>query len=111
MTLISAEPSSPLSVVVMAITSDAVNISWSLPSNSSCIDYYTVRVENGSMMRNLTTDATSIIIDELGKGVTYSFSVRGVDVGGRKGTISETVTLTMDGIGREIILWPFIILL
>ena len=89
----------------MAITSDAVNISWSLPSNSSCIDYYTVRVENGSMIRNLTTDSTSIIINESEKGITYSFSVRAVDLIGRKGTVSETVTLTIDGTLLRIEIW------
>ena len=84
-----------------AINSTAVNISWSTPSNSSCIDHYTVRVENGSMIRNLTTDSTSIIIDGLGQGMIYSFSVRGVDIGGKEGTVSGTVTLTMDGMRIE----------
>ena len=49
-------------------------------------------------MRNYTTsDSTSIVVDELEQGLNYFFSVRAVDLIGREGTISETVTLTMDG--------------
>ena len=89
---------------MFAINSTAVNISWLLPANGSCIDYYSVRVENGSMIRNLTTDSTSIIVivDELGRGINYAFSVRAVDLGGTEGIISERVALTMDGMKIEL---------
>ena len=81
----------------MAVSnSTAVNISWFTPSNGSCIDHYTASV-NGSTVRNLTTESNSIVVDELEQGRSYSFSVRAVDLIGRKGAVSETITLTMDG--------------
>ena len=79
---------------MIAIGSSTVDMSWTPPSNSSCIDHYIVRVENGL---NFTTNLTSVVIDELEEGITYSFSVRAVDLMGREGTISEAVLLTMDG--------------
>ena len=82
----------------MAIEYDTVILSWSLPLNGSyCIDYYTVLVDNGTTIRNITTDSTSIIINELEQGLNYSFSVRAVDLIGREGTISETVLTALDG--------------
>ena len=92
------EPSSPPNVVAMAIEYDTVNMSWSSPySGSYCIDYYTVMIDNGTTTQNITTDSTSIIINELEQGLIYSYGVKAVDVGGREGTISETVILTMEG--------------
>ena len=102
--LISEKPSLPINTTVVAIGSDKVNISWDSPSNNNqCIGNYTVTVNNGSTLRNISTNnlATSIIIDELGKGITYSFYVREVDLIGKERTISETVSLTMDGMRIE----------
>ena len=91
------KPSAPLSVSVVAIDSTTVDMTWSSVSNGSCIDNYTVRVINEITTRNFTTNSTSLIVDGLEQGLNYSFSVRAVDLMGREGTTSETVTLTLDG--------------
>ena len=93
------KPSSPINVTVMAIDTDTVNLSWSLDVNSSyCIDHHNATVSvDGNTVQNPITNLTSTVITGLEHGLDYSFSVRAVDYAGREGTISESVTITMNG--------------
>ena len=88
---------------MIVINSTAVNVSWVPPNGSYCIDNYIVAVDNGTT-KNFSTNFTNIIINELEQGIIYNFSVRAIDLMGRKGTISETVSLMMNGMKIEIIL-------
>ena len=93
---LSGEPSPTTNPVVVAVSVDSVNMTW---STSNCIDYYTVTVSNGSsvVVQTHTTNLTNILINGLQQGMNYFFAVKAVDGIGREGNTSEYVTLLLDG--------------
>ena len=82
------------------ISSDTVNVSWTIPSNdNSCITHYTITVTSNDTDTVYTgVVTTSYMITGLNQGVAYSFTVHAIDYGGRVGDTSESVTVLLDGI-------------
>ena len=71
-------------------------VSWSPPLHSSqCIDHYVVSIVNGNIISN-TNSTTTLVINQLIKGMNYSFSVTGVDRAERTGEECETSRITFD---------------
>ena len=88
-------PSPPLNPMVVAVSMDSINMTWSIPSfYCSMIDYYTVTVNSNS---SYITNTTSILINGLQQGMNYTFNVKATDSVGREGNNSESVTILMDG--------------
>ena len=79
----------------------SATLSWTASNDSICVTGYiailiNVAEENVSQVHNVTANATNIIVSELTHGVEYSFTVAGVDTGGRVGkssVSSESVIL------------------
>ena len=84
---------------VIATGSNIVVVSWSTPiSASQCIDYYVVNIvtENETSQKNTSDNSTALDVLVI-QGMTYSFSITGVDKAERTGGDSETANINVDG--------------
>ena len=71
---------------------------WIPPNNSICVIGYTVsfiNVTEGNEpeVYNTTTNTTSMTVSDLTKGAAYSFTVAGIDTGGRLRESSDLAEL------------------
>ena len=77
-------------------------LSWIPPTDSLCVTSYTVTLtkiteENVSYIYNTNTNTTIMTVSDLTHGVEYSFTVAGIDTGGRVGDRNlSTATITID---------------
>ena len=96
-------PSAPLSPKLLAESLTSVVLCWTSPTDSACIISYTITLidiskGNTSFIYNTTTNTTSMTVSDLTQGTEYSFTVAGIDVGGRMGEKSvPSQELTIDG--------------
>ena len=79
-------------------------LSWTPPNNSICVIIsYTVSLINAtegnvSYVYNTTTNTTNVTVSGLTQGAEYSFTVAGIDTGGRVGESSVLAKfITLDG--------------
>ena len=83
-------PSAPLSPKFFPESLTSAILSWTPPTQSLCVISYTITLTNitegnVSYMYNTTINTTNITVSDLTQGVEYSFTVAGVDAGGRVG--------------------------
>ena len=87
-----------LQPTVMATDPTTVNISWSPPlTGSNCVDHYNITINSNGINQYITTNTTSVIVEDLTVGMNYSFSVKIIVKGGGEGEDSETVTIILEG--------------
>ena len=94
-------PSAPLIPEFFPESFISVNLLWVPPSDDQCITCYTITLTNiteGNVTYtySTTTNTTSKRVSDLTRGVDYSFTVAGVDTGGRVGdrsVLAEVITL------------------
>ena len=85
-------------------------LSWKPPLNSdtSCppatyiITITAANVLPGSLVTNATDNATNKIMSDLTQGIEYSFTVAGVDAGGRVGEFSVSSYIIVDSKHRTL---------
>ena len=68
-------------------------LSWAPPMEGVCVSSYTIVLTNitqgnTSYTYNTTSNTTSMTVSDLAQGAEYSFTVAGVDAGGRVGEMS-----------------------
>ena len=96
-------PSAPPSPEFLPESFTSVVLAWSSPTDYVCIISYTIALTNitkGNTLYtyNTTTNTTSLTLSNLIQGTEYSFTVAGVDTGGRVGEKSvPSEELTLDG--------------
>ena len=97
-------PSPPLSPKLLPLSLTSAFLSWIPPNNPICaIISYTVSLINvteGSIphVYNTTTNTTNMTVSDLSQGAEYSFTVAGIDTGGRVGERSNSSEfVTLDG--------------
>ena len=96
-------PSAPLSPKFLAESLTSLLLFWTSPTSSLCISKYTITLTNITegntlFIYNTTTNTTSMTVSDLTQGAEYSFTVAGVDTGGRVGKNSvPSEKLTFDG--------------
>ena len=101
-------PSAPLNASFSPQSLTSTVLCWT-PSDADCIVAYTITLTNitegnASYAYNVTTNTTSMTVSDLTQGVVYSFTVAGVNIGGRVGEKSLTSEeLTFDGKELKII--------
>ena len=94
-------PTLPLQLTLAPQSLTSANLTWIPPTDSLCVTSYTLNLTNitegnVSYTYNTTTNTTSMTVSDLTQGVEYSFSVAGVEAGGRVGENSvraELITL------------------
>ena len=100
--IITDVPSAPIQPELTPKSLTLATLSWTLPSDTICVDKYSITLTNitegnTSYIYNTTTNTTGITISDLTQGVEYFFTVSGIDTGGRigeKSVPSQTVTLS-----------------
>ena len=97
-------PSPPLSPEFFPQSLTSALLSWIPPNNSICVIIsYTVTLisvieGNVPYVYNTTTNTTSMAVCDLTQEAMYSFTVAGIDTGGRVGESSVLAELvTLDG--------------
>ena len=93
-------PSAPLLPKISPKSLTSAVLSWISPTDSVCVTSYTLNLTNitegnDSYTYNTTTNTTSMTVSDLTQRAEYSFSVAGVDVGGREGQKSASSTIVM----------------
>ena len=83
-------PSAPMQPHFLPKTLSSATLSWTPPTNSLCVSSYRIIVNNitkGNALPpyNTTTNTTSMTVSDFTQGTEYSFTVAGVDAGGRVG--------------------------
>ena len=94
-------PSAPMNPNISPQSLTIANLSWEHPSEPLCVTNYTVTLTNitegnVSYIYSTISNETSVEIHALTQGAEYTFSVAGVDTGGRTGeesVPSEKLTL------------------
>ena len=94
-------PSAPMQPHFFPKTLKSATLSWTPPNDSLCVSSYRIVVNNitkGNVLSpyNTITNTTSMTLSDLTQGADYSFTVAGVDAGGRvgeKSDLSNNVTL------------------
>ena len=95
-------PSAPLSPEFLPQSLTSAVLSWSPPTNFLCVTSYTINLTkftegDVSYVYNTTTNTTNMTVSDLNQGAKYSFTVAGVDTGGRVGEKSMAAKfLTLD---------------
>ena len=97
-------PSIPLSQEFFPLSLTSAVFVWTPPidSSSDCVTSYTITLTNitegnVSYMYNTTTNTTSMTVSDLTQGAEYSFTVAGIDSGGRVGEESMSAeAITFD---------------
>ena len=106
-------PSTPVDATLSAVSVTSVLLSWKPPptSNTSCPPAtYTITVTATSSSQhpvviNTTGATTSMTVPGLTQGLEYSFTVAGVDAGGRMGGKSlSSDAITIDSESPQTIL-------
>ena len=83
-------PNEPQQPKISANSFTSAVLSWTSPTDSLCVTSYTITLtniteENTLYVYNTTTNTTSMTVSDLTQGAEYSFTVAGVDTGGRVG--------------------------
>ena len=96
-------PSAPLQPKFFPKTLTSAILFWISPTDSVCDSRYIIHLNNilegnASYVHNTTTNATNMTVSDLTQGAEYSFTVAGVDAGGRVGEESDSSNIvTLDG--------------
>ena len=96
-------PFAPSNPEFLAESLTSVVLSWTPPTDFTCVTIYTVSFTctnvtdgNASYSYNTTTNTTSMTVSDLTQGAEYSFTVAGIDTGGRMGEESASATIKLD---------------
>ena len=86
-------PSSPLYPKIIAQSISSAVLTWTPPTHLLCVSSYTITLiniteGNTSYTYNTTTNTTYLTVSDLTQGAEYSFTVAGVNAGGRVGNES-----------------------
>ena len=82
-------------MTIVPSTSSSAVLSWSPPVVHHCVVNYTVLLITTN--RTLTTNTTSVTIDNLTVGINYSFAVVATDNIGRQGSPTSVMNYIWDG--------------
>ena len=88
-------PSAPQKLTFSATSLTSAVLSWNSPAESLCVTSYRVYLSNitegyVSYAYDTATNTTSMTVTDLTQGAEYSFTVAGMDAGGRVGDISNS---------------------
>ena len=86
-------PSAPLYPEFLPQSLSSAVLSWTPPADFMCASSYIITLiniteGNTSYTYNTTTNTTNLTLSDLTQGAEYSFTVAGVDEGGRVGEMS-----------------------
>ena len=88
--LLPDSPSAPLYPKFLAQSHSSAVLTWTPPTDFMCVSGFIITLINiteGNTLYtyNTTTNTTNLTVSDLTQGAEYSFTVAGVDTGGRMG--------------------------
>ena len=103
-----AQLSSPVDILVMAIDSSTVLLSWLPPDDSQCVTGY--RIYSNSVLLDTITNITSYTVSDVSQGTIYYYNVSAIDKQDNEGQISQQeIMINFSGMTLFLIIPKFIL--
>lgn len=90
----------PGTVEISAVSDRAVRVSWRAPENTGGLPILRYLVSGPALAEPLETESTSILIDNLEKGKSYSFTIRAVNAVGMSAETQTPTATTLTEPGK-----------
>ena len=87
--------SSPTALMIVAVDSSTVMLSWLPPDDSQCVTGY--RIYSNSVLLDIITNITSYTVSDLTGGTIYYYNVSAIDKQDNEGQISQSATINFSG--------------
>ena len=85
----------PMDLIVLAIDSMTLLLSWLPPDDSQCVTGY--NIYNNSVLLDTIANITSYTVNNASQDVVYYYNVSAIDKNNNQGQISQQVTINLSG--------------